>query len=538
MSTPPRILILDSRLESGNRLLRALQCAGIDCEGLQVQTEPEYLAALALAPDLILVGPLPFPFNALEALKRLRDRQLEVPLIVLAEAENKDLAAAALKHGAAGYLRTDQLSQLTVAVAQQLERKQLHEAEARAACAEAEAVTKRLRAAQTITEGPLGYLAADDSLHELLGRTCTVLDADSAALLMPTEDGQLLTIRVAFGRLAPAHEIVRVPLEPGLLGGVALRRESLVISELSRAEGIPESVQASCHSLLAVPLLVEGGVTGVVLAGTSRHREFTDEDLRLLQLVAARAASVIEHAWLFDQVCAGRKRAQILSQQLMEAQEAERRHLARELHDEIGQALTAVKINLQAVQRATGETGPLPRLEESVAIVDRALQQVRNLSLDLRPSLLDDLGLVAALRWYLDRQAQRAGLAAEFVADPPGIRASTGLETACFRVAQEALTNVVRHAHAKQVRVEVHLRGAELQLLVQDDGTGFDVVAARRRAAGGGSLGLLGMQERVLLIRGRIEIRSTPGQGTEILVRLPMTSDPSRERRRNKRREA
>jgi signal transduction histidine kinase len=241
-----------------------------------------------------------------------------------------------------------------------------------------------------------------------------------------------------------------------------------------------------------------------------------------------------EHAELLEQVRAGRERAQVLSQQLMEAQEAERRHLARELHDEIGQALTAVKINLQALERSAGDNVVLPRLDESVALVDRALQQVRNLSLDLRPSLLDDLGLVAALRWYLDRQAQRAGFAAEFVADPPGIRAPAPLETTCFRVAQEALTNIVRHARAKHVRIGLRQQGNELHLTIRDDGIGFDVPGARQRAARGGSLGLLGMQERVLLIRGRIEIHSASGHGTEIQVRLPLTSAlERRSRRRN-----
>src|SRR5439155_169818 len=122
-----------------------------------------------------------------------------------------------------------------------------------------------------------------------------------------------------------------------------------------------------------------------------------------------------ERARVFAQVAAGRERLQALSRRLLEAQETERRRLARELHDEIGQALTAVKLNLQNVRRAAGGSA-LPGLEESIGIVERALQQVRDLSVDLRPALLDDLGLVAALRWCLDRQAGRAGLAAEFAA--------------------------------------------------------------------------------------------------------------------------
>jgi len=221
---------------------------------------------------------------------------------------------------------------------------------------------------------------------------------------------------------------------------------------------------------------------------------------------------------------AERKRAeealQILSRRLLETQESERRHIARELHDEIGQALTAVKINLQAAQRLP--EAPVPYLEDSISIVDRTLQQVRTLSLDLRPALLDDLGLVATLRWYVDRQAQRAGFTAQFVADPLETRPRPDIETACFRVAQEALTNVTRHAQAQQVRVELHQRDAELHLLIRDDGKGFDVRTAQERAAQGASTGLLGMQERVWLVGGQIDIESVPAGGTEVRVRFPL----------------
>jgi signal transduction histidine kinase len=211
---------------------------------------------------------------------------------------------------------------------------------------------------------------------------------------------------------------------------------------------------------------------------------------------------------------------QTLSRQLLEAQENERRHLARELHDEIGQALTAVKINLQAAQHLPDALAAY--LADSISIVDRTLQQVRNLSLDLRPALLDDLGLVAALRWYIDRQAQRAGFTTRFVADSLASRPRSDIETACFRVAQEALTNVMRHAQAQHVHVELRQYGTELHLLVRDDGKGFDVRAAQERAAQGVSTGLLGMQERVWLVGGEIDINSAPARGTEIRVRFPL----------------
>ncbi len=225
-------------------------------------------------------------------------------------------------------------------------------------------------------------------------------------------------------------------------------------------------------------------------------------------------------ARLFDQVRAGREQLQTLSRKLMEVQEAERRAIARELHDEIGQDLTAIKINLQAAQQVSA--AQLPFMQDCVAIVEHTLQQVRNLSLELRPSMLDDLGLAPALRLYVNRTAQRSGLEAEFISVLPEQRLPPMLETACFRVTQTALTNVVRHAHATRVLVRIERDGAAVCLTIRDDGVGFDVAAARARAIQGASLGLLSMEERVLLVGGQLEIESAIGHGTEVRARLTL----------------
>jgi signal transduction histidine kinase len=210
------------------------------------------------------------------------------------------------------------------------------------------------------------------------------------------------------------------------------------------------------------------------------------------------------------------------AERLMEAQESERRHIARELHDEIGQALTAVKMNLQAAQRLTDEPTLLSYQKDCIDAVERTLHQVRSLSLDLLPSVLDDLGLEPALRWLVARQARQTGLSIQLSVDSLDGRLPPTLEIACFRVAQEALTNTIRHAQAKQVEVELRRQGEEVQLVVRDDGVGFDVQAALDRATQGKSLGLLGMRERVSLAGGQIEIMSVPGSGSEIWARFPV----------------
>jgi signal transduction histidine kinase len=241
-----------------------------------------------------------------------------------------------------------------------------------------------------------------------------------------------------------------------------------------------------------------------------------------------------EQSSLLDQVRTGRERSQRLARQLLQAQELERRKLARELHDEVGQALTAVKLNLQALE---SKLTPKHKqaLAESMGIVDSALQQVRSLSLNLRPAMLDDLGLAAALRWYVDRQAQRAGITMEFYHEAAGVPASVLRDTTCFRVAQEAITNVLRHAKAKRVVVRIKHEPHALHLTIEDDGVGFDPVIARQKAGEGASLGLLSMQERLILAGGRLEIDSQIGRGSAIHAWLPLGEKPVVERRSERR---
>lgn len=209
-------------------------------------------------------------------------------------------------------------------------------------------------------------------------------------------------------------------------------------------------------------------------------------------------------------------RLQALSNRIIEVQETERRQLARELHDEIGQCLTALKINLEGLQRTASEPAVLKRVAESVDLSAHTLAQVRRLSVDLRPSQLDDLGLEPALRSILERQATTGGFTGHYQSRLEGVELTDQVETACFRVCQEALTNIIKHAQAQNVWVTVETEGNRLNLRVRDDGKGFDPVNGSKRAVAGESFGLLGMQERASLAGGHLEIASAPGQGAEV----------------------
>lgn len=216
-----------------------------------------------------------------------------------------------------------------------------------------------------------------------------------------------------------------------------------------------------------------------------------------------------------------------LSHQLLSAQELERRRIARELHDHLGQSLALLQIKLQATQELNSLKAMVPALAENITVVERLHEQVRNLSLDLRPSVLDDLGLVPALRWHVDRLAQSTSLSISFVSDGSVGRHAVEVETAFFRVAQEALANILRHSRAKMVRVCLSKNSEEMILRIADDGVGFDPATARQQAAHGQSMGLLSMEERMKLVGGEFSITSRPGEGTEVVVRCPFAPGDS-----------
>jgi PAS domain S-box-containing protein len=232
-----------------------------------------------------------------------------------------------------------------------------------------------------------------------------------------------------------------------------------------------------------------------------------------------------------------RKKAQeasrTYSRRLIEAQEAERRRISLELHDQVGQILTAVKMNLHALRKTCSSPEILTSIEENLNVIDEAVDQVRDLSVDLRPLLLDDFGLVVAVRWYLDRQAKNSGVAVEFISLSlnEDDRFPADLETACFRIVQEAVTNIIRHARATRISIRLEKTGSDLMLVIGDDGAGFDVKAVRTGANGAATLGLRGMEERAQAVGGTLTIDSAPGLGTQICVSFPLTYEQVRTER-------
>jgi signal transduction histidine kinase len=248
--------------------------------------------------------------------------------------------------------------------------------------------------------------------------------------------------------------------------------------------------------------------------------------------VQARTAQLLEANRALEEEITQRQRAQEAHQQILrrlgDAEEAERGRISRELHDRLGQDLTALKLGLQSLRTQGPFTSAvLDRLGKLEELADGLMRDIHRLAWELRPSVLDDLGLELALRRYSATWSETTGVSLDF--HSRGIedqRLPHELESVLYRVTQEALTNVARHAQASRVSVLLERRPGLVSLIVEDDGQGFDAETMLKAPADPGKLGLLGMQERVKLVGGTFEIESTPQGGSALFVRLPLPSGP------------
>jgi signal transduction histidine kinase len=270
---------------------------------------------------------------------------------------------------------------------------------------------------------------------------------------------------------------------------------------------------------MGVPLMVQREVIGCLTLDSHEVGAYEQIEADVTQAFANQAAVAIQNARLFEQVRAGRKRLQSLSRRLVEIQEMERRHIARELHDEAGQSLSSLMVGLRLLEREVGSPEEvLKGIVELKQMTNEVSENLHRLAIDLRPASLDHLGLEAALRQYIETFGRQNNLNTQFEA--VGLddkRLLPAVETNLYRVVQEALTNVIRHAKATHVDVLLERRGDHLLAIIEDNGVGFDTDAAGQSSR----LGLLGMRERAEMLSGNLMIESTVGAGTTIYVEVP-----------------
>jgi signal transduction histidine kinase len=320
-------------------------------------------------------------------------------------------------------------------------------------------------------------------------------------------DAKLVVRELIRSGLSPSWE--RVQNAAALREALRRRDWQLVISDSSVLQlGALQALALTKEILPAVPFIVVAGTiteeeaVQAMRAGAADY--VTKENLRRLGPAVQRELRQSRPGASSESV----------SHRLLAAREAESRRIARALHDEFGQLLTALQLTLRSAQVQRGKALK-QALSEALSLAKQASEQARDFSLELWPTILDDLGLPSALRWLAERQKRWYALAIELDLDPVG-RLGAAVEVACFRLAQEALTNVARHAEARAVQIVLTALEGAIRLEVRDDGLGFDPRAASERSVAGESLGLVGMRERVALAGGRLEIDSGPGRGTVV----------------------
>jgi signal transduction histidine kinase len=357
-------------------------------------------------------------------------------------------------------------------------------------------------------------LAGEIELPRLLQLICRrlrgLIGARVVSIALPASPG---TLRIEAADGAGADELLGMLLERtgSKTGGVLERRRAERVDVLADDPEVIRHATSHIGALtgLYVPLLVDARPIGVIVAHDKEGDDprFGDDDLRLTEVFAARAAVAVDSS---------ARVARDALRRIVEAQELERRRLARELHDQTGQELTSVLLGLKAVEEAT--SGP-ERARALAAVREQVLEtlnDVRRLAVELRPKALDDFGLTPALERLRDTFSEQTGMRVELESRivqrlPPDV------ETALYRIVQEALTNIVKHAQATTISIVLARNARGVTAVVEDDGRGFI------RDSSGEGLGLLGMGERLALLGGKLTIESSPGTGTSIVAEVPLT---------------
>jgi signal transduction histidine kinase len=377
-------------------------------------------------------------------------------------------------------------------------------------------------------EASTGWSRQLESLNEVGNALVTETDLDRLLDLIARRLRELLDARVVMVVLPEGGEELRFAAVAGdgaenLAGQTTtragsksgrvleLRRSERVDSILDDPDVSPEATRLlAARTGLWVPLVARGEAIGVIAAHDKLGDDarFTDNDLRLAETFATRAAVAVD--------LSGRIARDAL-RRVVEAQELERRRLSRELHDETGQALTSILLGLRSLEESLETDDARAATAGLRELVVATLQDVRRLAVELRPSALDDFGLVAALEHLTTSFQEQTGIQVDFGVALGEGRLPGEVETALYRIVQEALTNVVKHARARRVSISLTRMQHSVNAVVEDDGQGFDPETTRE-----GGFGVVGMRERLSLLGGRLRVESRPGAGTTIAAEVPL----------------
>jgi signal transduction histidine kinase len=375
----------------------------------------------------------------------------------------------------------------------------------------------------SILDAELSATSLASLLNTALQVSAQTFGASAGALLLKDSEGKQLGLQAGIGMDVEDYGMT-IPLGHGFTGQIAETGQTGLVLDTRHEERIlSNSLKSRAASLWGVPLATStSGVLGVLVIGFDKpYYEWLPTERDLLRALADRSALAIERARMTDAL---REREAViaeLSGHLLRVQEDERKRISRELHDDTGQGMMVIRLYLSMLEKTVKSPAARTKLRETLAVVDRTVLGLRRIIAKLSPLVLQELGLVAAVRKEAKETAKATGVSVKVTFDQAVGRLSPEKETAIYRAVQEALHNVAKHAKAENASVQVTRDGSNVRVVIEDDGVGMGIAVANRQSAGGQSFGLAGLKERVAAFGGSVRICSTKGQGTRIEVLVP-----------------
>jgi PAS domain S-box-containing protein len=370
-------------------------------------------------------------------------------------------------------------------------------------------------------------LDLDTVLYRAIEKTLEIMERNTGGILLLDEERKMLCYRVHNGLSREYAQTVCFRMGEGIVGKVAESGKAVMVDDVSTDSRVAHPGLIATEKLrafAAIPLRVRNKILGVLTIASHDARKFSPEDIQFLESIASHVAIAIENAKLHQEVqYKDESRGELLGE-ILSIQEEERRRIARELHDETSQSLASLAASLEALAGmlppGADETRTRLRKVEQVAL--SVLDEIHRIIYELRPTLLDDLGFVAAARWLINNNLGSTGVRVNFKTIGKVKRLTPKMETILFRVIQETVSNIARHARATNTDLIIRFKKDTVNVFIRDDGEGFyveEAISSRDRPRG---LGLLGMKERVELVHGSLDIWSQPGCGTEVEIEIPM----------------
>jgi signal transduction histidine kinase len=385
---------------------------------------------------------------------------------------------------------------------------------------------RQLLALNAIASTVSQSLSLDTILNSSLDKALDLVEAGIGGILLIDEESQTLSYRAHRGLSEQFVEgIASLAMGEGVAGRVAEYGETLVVEDMSRDSRVTRPVvsEEGLRAFVSVPLKSRERVVGVLNISSREPRSFSEEEVQLLTAIGHQLGVAVENAQLYSELELKEQMQTELLQRIISIQEAERLRVARELHDVSSQALATIAVRLEALATPLGTNAgdTQTQLEVIKSLLASTTRELHELVYDLRPSLLDDLGLPAALRSYARSSLDAAGIEVHLEVVGQERSLPPQAEIALFRIVQEAIANVVRHAQAESTYISLEFNENGITVQVEDDGVGFDLAQGFGSTTPKQSMGLLGMKERTEWLGGTLTIDTKPGGGTRVAVEVP-----------------